>query len=563
MHSWGGEVLRDEFYKLKKELKPTYTTYISNPEALLTNYSTFEELTKNYVDGIVTTVRDQTDKEFNMLINEPFKYPFKITSKWKKTLFDNQKKVSIINQSNRLKTEETKSIKVLKSTDYCIDVKYPTKNYKTLPTKLFASFEAKIPSQIHKLKFTKEDILKTQTIAGINVTLMGLKNDCAEIKVQKTDATPIDNREVSTWLKVLAKDKNNKFIVEKNFNNRIIDTLYKELFNKLIYEDEYTNEFAEIFKKEVIRKRKVRRKIYNTSSNNLLYRSISFKGAINEISVIIYDYKNHKIMNFEKEYKILDIKSDYNNQKATKFSSLGIVYDNKINELLNKNYELDENELASKVKITQNPNYDEKRSVLRFKYPNVLSSKLFYNGNRFSKLKEVRFYNKDNKLINIPADSISYELKNKPNLMVDFYYGLIRYDANRFPEVPYYARGTFNIPIAKIKKQTYTKDKLPEDIQIDASVLKAPKIMYGINQAKYPINSYKILIKDDTDQYLKCFIESQTYYSDTLLKSQNIFYYLGKPKNIEIYKITDTQEVDYHFDVKLTRQIYSRFLLFE
>jgi len=209
--------------------------------------------------------------------------------------------------------------------------------------------------------------------------------------------------------------------------------------------------------------------------------------------------------------------------------------------------------LKNQITTDQVPTLMLKSSIVAFEYPNLISSKIIED-NRYNKIKEVSFLNKNKRPIDISPDSINHGSWEKRGSMVNVNTKSIEYFPKRFPETPYYVTGIIELNLVDVKKQSFGINNLPEGVLIKGNAIL-------LDQKIFNSGKYALFVKDNTNRYLKTIYEySGAVDIDGVKQNKHISYYYGTPQTIEIYKIAGTKKVDYNFKVKLTREENGKYI---
>ncbi len=548
--------------EINKQIIPN-TQYIDNPYFLRESYKSHSDLTDNYINGLTLFYFDNSDTKYTINTSEAFKFPFKINTTWQEAIFDNQKAYPILNNNINIQTNDIQVIESGKwSFPKSFDIKYPTENKTPICTGIKAEIEVEIPSIIHQFHFLKADIGKTQTKNDLSVKLLSMNNNYVEIEVCTPEGFITSENDFNQfkWLEIYAKDNTSKFIHTSSTSTSkhkwTNESILGELYQELTAQETFTSDFLSSFLAKVNTIYKEEEKSTNKKEDkNRQYRLQLFNGVVEEISVDLYDYTTPERILKEVIYPISDVRNLISLGDFKEIKTKGAVYDNEITMLSNKPYDISENELEKQIMISQKPALLSKGAVVKFEYPNSISSKLIGDFDRFSTPKEITFLNKDEKTINISPNAIGYKPLSESDKLVDFSTNRIEYHPKKFSETPYYVKGILTIKIAEIKKQVASVNNLPDGVLIKENAIL-------LDQSKYKSNEYLVLVKDTTNRYLKQIMGySGAVNINGVNSNKHISYYYGTPQTIEIYKIASSKIVDYKFKIELTREESNEFSL--
>ena len=478
-------------------------------------------------------------------------------------IFDNLKSYPIVSED--IKNDEKYSdIKITESGKITspkrFKINYPTENKKPFPTKVKALVQTEIPLNINQYHFLKTDIGKTQTKNNVSVTLLRMDNDYAEIEVNIPDGffKEDDICKQYDWIKIEAKDQTAQYLsmasATSSFSQKAYDAAAGNLFKELVAQEKYTPEFVSTFIEKANKVIEDKRALNEKRDKNKQYRFQYFRGIVNEINVDIYDYSKSEMISKEVVYPISDFMNIISLGDFKEIQTTASVYDNEITALANRPYEIQEDDLKNQITTDQVPALMSKGSVVDFKYPILVSSKVIGEFKRFNKIKEFSFLDKHEKTITISPDSINHDSWEKRGSMVNVNTSSIEYFSKRFPVTPYYATGVIELNMVDVKKQTYSTNNLPEGVLIKGNAIL-------LDQKIFNDNTYALFVKDNTNQYLKTIHEySGEVDIDGVKQNKHISYYYGTPQTIEIYTIAGTKIVDYNFKVKLTREENGKYI---
>ena len=555
-----------EMTKLEMQKVPE-TEYMSDPYSVINNYSSLESLTENYINGVIPVIRSDNDKELSVQIRNAFTYPFRMTTKWEQTFFEDGKIFSILKESSQNRAPKSDSIKITESNEWTspksIEVHYPDKGQKTMPVQMQASFYAEMPSNITKFHFYKKNIGTIQKVGNISIKLISMQNSFAEIEVSTPNGFNMgsDICDQYNWLKIAAKDSKGHFLSESGGSTSLaIDMLsFNDLYQKAIKQEAFTSEFLSNFLADFNKRTEEQKLKYKNSNKNKYFRFSRFRGIVEEVCINVYDYTNSIKIKKDIKFPIVHISGSYSSSFCPKtfprVQTTASIYDNEVKEMLDNKYELSEDNLNTEIRISQEPSTMTDYAVIIFQYPQLTSSKFFQN--RFAKLKTVTFYDKNKRPIEISPDSINLnlDLNAKKNLLVNFEGNGIEYHPERFHVVPYFAKGTALVNLFGIERQIWAVDHLPEGIRLEGNALIIDHSVFG---------DYEFYVMDNTKQYLKLidkslisgrfFNKNSTYFE--------VYYFYGKPQIVELYKIASQKQAEYHFDVKLTRKVFDKYAMF-
>ena len=559
-------LFNNEMDTIKMQREQITTQYKDNPYFLLESYPTHKDLAENYIHQKILYYFSKSGSDYTIAVKDAtdylFDYPFKSNVIWQEVIFDNLKSYPIVPEDikNDEKSSDIKITELGKMTSpKRFEISYPTENKKPLPTKVKALVQTEIPSTINQFHFLKTDIGKTQTKNNVSVTLLRMANNYAEIEVNIPDGFFKDDDicKQYDWIKIEAKDQTAQYLsmasATSSLSKKTYDTAAGNLFKELVAQEKYTPEFVSAFIEKANKVIEDKRALNETRDNNKQYRFQNFRGIVNEINVDIFDYSKSEMISKEVVYPISDFRNLISQGDFKEIQTTASVYDNEIIALANKPYEIEEDDLKNQITTDQVPTIMLKSSVVNFNYPILVSSKIIED-NRYNKIKEVSFLNKNERPIDISPDSINYGSWEKRGSMINVNQKSIEYFQNRFLETPYYVTGVLELNLVDVKKQTYGISNLPEGVLIKGNAIL-------LDQKTFNSGKYALFVKDNTNRYLKTIYEySCAIDIDGVKHNKHISYYYGTPQTIEIYTKAGTKIVDYNFKVKLTSEENGKYI---
>ncbi len=560
-------LFNNEMDTIKMQREPNSTKYKDNPYFLMESYPTYKDIAENYIKGKILYYFSKNGSDYKIAVKDAieyrFEYPFTSNVIWQEVIFDNLKSYPIVSadiknevKSNDIRITESGKLSFPK----IIKINYPTDNKKPLPTKVKALVETEIPSTIHQFHFLKNDIGKTQTKNNLSVTLLKMDNNYAEIEVKIPDGFFKDDDicEQYDWIKIEAKDQTAQYLsmssASASSRKKTYNVVAGNLFKELTAQEKYTPEFLSAFLEKANKVIEEERVLNEKRDKNKQYRFQCFRGIVNEINVDIYDYSTSEMISKEVDYPISDYTNVISLGDFKEIPTTATVYDKELMALAKKPFEIQVDDLKDQITTNQVPAVMSKGSIVDFKYPNLISSKVIGEFNRFNKIKDFSFLDKNEKTITISPDSINQGSWEKRGSMVDVHSSNIEYFPKRFPETPYYVTGIIELNLVEVKKQTYNINNLPEGV-----LLKGNAVL--LDQKIFNSGKYALMVKDNTNRYLKTIHEySGSVDIDGVKQNKHISYYYGKPQTIEIYTLGGTKVVDYNFKVKLTREENGKYI---
>lgn len=540
---------------LERDIVPQSTKYKLDTCSILNDYSSFEELTDNFIKGIYLTRSGYSGGEVTLHPVEPFIYPFIVNYNWVEVILNNGVKIGVRNTnidsfSFSHNKDSIQAFQHKRFNPTLVHVFSPSAEPKLLPSVLKGKIEAIIPSAVNRFHFNKKDIGTTKTIEGITIKLVDMVNNHADVEIETPEGfyCGVDACDQFRWIKISAKDKTNKYLSSHTgstgsfFDKQMFEGVYPKLLSHV----EFTDEFISGFLEECKKKEEEYHKIYNSREKNKRFQWFAFRGIVEDVYVDVYDFTKPVIIQKDTSLTVLDRSIRYTRESMPVLPKNATVYDGELKKIFESGCELSESNLNAQITISQGKTQlpSHKKSLVELICSESMSDKIHGGYTRFEKLKNIQFYDKHDNLIKLSPDSIGYENYFKPNWLVDFSGGRIEYHPERFPGAPAYVKGTVAINIFAIEKQEFPVDNLPEGISIVDNAI--------LIESSSKLGSLKLYVKNATDRYLK--LIGDFYIQEDKLKNEppaTAYYFYGKPETIEFYKASVTKQVDYPFEVKL------------
>lgn len=540
---------------LENQIVPTETQYTSNPLAILDDYSSTSDLVNNYVNGILVNQERENGTQKDLKIIYPFEYPFQQSFNWKALrLADNR---SVVLKGDEYSGNITE-ITALKSHDLAFNeltVYYPseTADPKLQPAGLIGQVNAVAPKNVLRFSFSTSGKGDTQEKNGISVKLVDIRDHQVKIEVTNPKKTAAGvNTDNFNWLQVQAMDGTKQYLSASGSSSGSEEmfNIYKRMLQQLVDAPEKIKDIQnELQEKE---------EQFEAGHKDKYYRTTYFKGKVQDIVVYVYDYSQVVTVKKDLDAPVRQFEDIFDTRSPVlAIETPATVYDHVTPQLLAPGAELLPSALDTAIKTDQSPyrkasdTRDAEDARLRFNYPDLLSNEFIHQSDRFSKLKNITFYDhKGGTAIAIPIDStnLSDQVSSGNPLWLEFQMSRVEYNPYKFPKEPHYVSGVVEVQLADIKKNSYPITQLPSGMKIQGNQLITDAELLSEAENKY-------FVKDKSGRYLKI-ITTRTYEpgKGDQNRKQVVRYYYGRPSTVEHFKMTGSKTVEHHFEAELPNE---------
>lgn len=306
----GGSLLLLERAQLKLDTKPVVTEYGEDALAVLKHYPTPQELVDTYINGLFVLHKESssdylTDLQpvfpFNFNIPGAFLFPHGL--EWQSVTLSNKRVIPF--QPEWSETDPgiqlSPSSSNLTNPDD-LTVTYPfiegldvDKTSQPQPVSLQGKVEVIAPRRLYNFDLTKKDVGQTRTIDNLNVTLLKLGNNYAEIEFNNSAPLAPEVRDISlNPLIVQARDATGQFISRSGAINETAAQI--AFYQKQLTQMQQQKAWSEAFEKQLDDEQRAFEK-----QQTRHYTKVYFNGPIDTVEVSLLDFSavtvTHKDLN--------------------------------------------------------------------------------------------------------------------------------------------------------------------------------------------------------------------------------------------------------------------------
>lgn len=543
----GGSLLLLERAQLRLQSKPIDTEYADDALTLLKHYPSPQALVDTYINGLFVLRKPAssdylTDLQpvFPFNFTMPAEFPFPHGLEWQSVTLSNKKVIPF--QPEWSETDPgiqlSPSSSNLTNPDD-LTVTYPfieglevaNKN-QPQPVSLQGKVEVIAPRRVQTFELSKADLGKTRTEDNIQVTLLKLDQNWAEIEMRNSTALPATVSDASpNPLLVQARDTSGQFLARAGSLNESAQQVafYEQQLAEMKKQKAWSDDFERRLESE--------QKAFEEQQTNH-YAKVYFNGVIDKLEVSVFDFSQATITRKDLDLPVQRFDHMSTDKNIRPLPMPVVVYDDQAATYL-KAADLDEETLKKSVSISQSVE-DASAARIEFDHPRTLNDELL--GSAFNTGDTpVTFFTQDaqgkrGEPIELPTEAFE----------IDPLRGTITYDLNLFPETPAYAVGSMPMFLASIEKNTVKTQQLPKGLELKGNAL-------IVDQAQFPSDAWRFYAKDDTGQYLKEIFAVSHGASANGPALFDVHYFYGQPTELESYQRTELNPVEYGFEVKLDK----------
>nr|WP_201062108.1 MULTISPECIES: hypothetical protein [Gammaproteobacteria]MBK5303923.1 hypothetical protein [Bacillus sp. TH86]MBK5323692.1 hypothetical protein [Bacillus sp. TH59]MBK5338642.1 hypothetical protein [Bacillus sp. TH57]MBK5312696.1 hypothetical protein [Pseudomonas sp. TH71]MBK5318190.1 hypothetical protein [Erwinia sp. TH79] len=543
----GGSLLLLERAQLKLDTKPVVTEYGEDALAVLKHYPTPQELVDTYINGLFVLHKESssdylTDLQpvfpFNFNIPGAFLFPHGL--EWQSVTLSNKRVIPF--QPEWSETDPgiqlSPSSSNLTNPDD-LTVTYPfiegldvDKTSQPQPVSLQGKVEVIAPRRLYNFDLTKKDVGQTRTIDNLNVTLLKLGNNYAEIEFNNSAPLAPEVRDISlNPLIVQARDATGQFISRSGAINETAAQI--AFYQKQLTQMQQQKAWSEAFEKQLDDEQRAFEK-----QQTRHYTKVYFNGPIDTVEVSLLDFSAVTVTHKDLNLPIRRFDPHTTEKTIQPLTLPVVVYDDQAATWL-KGATLGEEQLKKSISISQSVD-DPSAARIEFDHPRSFNDELL--GTSFNPGESpVTFFTQDRNgqrdgPIELPPEAYQ----------VDPIRGAITYDLNLFPETPAYAVGSMPQFLATVDQQMYDARQLPKGLELKGNAL-------VVDLKLFPAQDWRFFAKDDSGNYLK---EILSVSHDASAQGPALFavhYFYGQPTRLETYQRTNLTTVQYGFEVKLDK----------
>ncbi|MDI2592080.1 hypothetical protein NYP20_25285 [Pseudomonas sp. N3-W] len=543
----GGSLLLLERARLKLDSKPVETEYSEDALAVLKHYATPQALVDTYINGLFVLHKDSssdylTDLQpvFPFSFNAPAAFMFPHGLEWQSVTLSNKRVIPF--QPEWSETDPgiqlSPSSSSLTNPDD-LTVTYPfvegvevdNKN-QPQPLSLQGKVEVIAPHRVYSFDLSKKDVGKTRTNDNLNVTLLKLEKNYAEVEF--SNSAPLAPEVGDTPLNPLivqAKDSTGQFLSRAGSINETAAQI--AFYRKQLEEMQKQKAWSDAFEKQLDDEQ-----IAFEKQQTRHYTKVYFNGPIETLDVSVLDFSAATVTRKDLDLPVRRFDHDTTDKTIAPLDLPVVVYDDQAPTWL-KGATLTEEQLQKNVSITQSVD-DPSAARIEFEHIRTFNDDLL--GTSFSPGEiPVSFFTagsngKRDEPIELPPEAYQ----------VDPLRGTITYDLNLFPETPAYAVGSMPLFLATVEQKALDAHQLPKGLELKGNAL-------VVDFKRFPADEWRFFAKDDSGNYLK---EILSVSHDAGADGPALFgvhYFYGVPTHLETYQRTDLATVEYGFEIKLDK----------
>lgn len=541
----GGSLLLLERAQLKLDSKPVETEYSEDVLAVLKHYPTPQALVDTFINGLLVLHKDSssdylTDLQpvypFSFNIPDTFLFPHGL--EWQSVILSDQRVIPFQPEWS----ETDPGIQLSPSSSNLthpddLTVTYPfidgldvDNKHQPQPVSLQGKVEVIAPRRLYSFDLSKKDVGQTRTNDNLSVTLLKLESNYAEIEFH--NSLPLATEVADTPLNPLivqARDNTGQFLARSGAINETPAQIafYEKQLAKLQAQKTWSETLANQLKEE--------QRSFDQQQGKQ-YTRVYFNGPIETLEVSLLDFSTATVTRKDLDLPVRRFDPHTTQKTVAPLALPVVVYDDQALTWL-KGATLNEEQLKKGVSIRQSVE-DPSAATIEFSHQKSFNDELlgtalnpgespvtFFTGDGSGKRDEP---------IELPPQA--YE--------VDALGGTITYDLNLFPDTPAFAVGSFPLFLAKVAKQSFSVDQLPQGLEIRDNAL-------VIDRALFPAQEWRFFARDDSGNYLKEILAVSHDASAEGPAVMGVQYFYGQPTRLESYQRTDLTTVQYGFELKL------------
>lgn len=543
----GGSLLLLERAQIKLDSKPVDTEYSEDVLAVLKHYPTPQALVDTYINGLFVLHKDSssdylTDLQpvfpFNFNIPDTFLFPHGL--EWQSVTLSDKRVIPF--QPEWSETDPgiqlSPSSSNLTNPDD-LTVTYPfidgldvDNKHQPQPMSLQGKVQVIAPRRLYSFDLTKKDVGQTRTNDNLNVTLLTLANNYAEIEFSNSAPLAPEVGETSpNPLIVQARDSTGQFLSRSGSINETAAQIafYQKQLATLQQQKIWSDTLEKQLEKE--------QRAFEKQQKNR-YSKVYFNGPIETLEVSLLDFSAATVTHKDLDLPVRRFDPHTTAKTIQPLTLPVVVYDDQTPAWL-KGAALSEDELKKSVSIHQSVD-DPSAARIEFDHRKTFNDELL--GTAFNPGDSpVSFFTEDSsgkrdEPIELPPEAYQ----------IDPLRGTITYDLNLFAQTPAFAVGSMPLFLATIDKQALDVHSLPKGLELKGNAL-------VVDLKLFPAPDWRFFARDDSGHYLK---EILAVSHDASTEGPALFgvhYFYGQPTRLETYQRTELTTVQYGFEVKLDK----------
>ena len=523
------------------------TEYGDDAMALLKHYPSPQALVDTYIDGLFVLRKDSssdylTDLQpvFPFNFNMPAEFPFPHGLEWQSVTLSNKKVIAFQPEwsENDPGIQLSPSSSSLTAADD-LTVAYPfieglevANSSQPQPQTLQGKVEVIAPRQVVTFNLDKKDVGKTHTEDNLSVTLLSLTGNYAEVQVSNSAALApeVSNTPLNPLI-VQAKDTTGQFLARAGSINE--DAAQIAFYQKQLAEMQQQTAWSDAFEKQLDDEL-----LAFAGQQNRHYSKVYFNGPIDTVEVNVLDFSTVSVTRKALDLPVRRFDRHTRDKTIQPLNLPVVVYDDQAGHWL-KGAELDAEQLKKSIRITQAVD-DASAARIEFDHPKSFNDELLGSDFNLSDTPLTFFSADDNgqrgEPIELPPQAYD----------IDPLRGTITYDLTLFPETPAYAVGSMPLFLAQIEKNSLDAKTLPKGLEIRGNALL-------VDQKLFPAQDWRFFARDDSGNYLKEILAVSHDAGTEGPALLEVHYFYGRPTQLESYRRTDLETIEYGFEVKLDK----------
>ncbi len=543
----GGSLLLLERARIKLDTKPIEAEYGEDSLVLLKHYRSPQALVDTYINGLFVLRRAShsdylTDLQpvFPFTFNAPEQFPFPHGLEWESVTLSNNKVIPF--QPEWSETDPgiqlSPSSSNLTNPDD-LTVTYPfiegieTENKsQPQPVSLKGTIEVAAPGRVLTFDLSKNDVGHSRTEGNINLKLLSLGKNYAEIELTNSEplATELGDDSPNPLL-VQARDNTGQFLTRSGSINE--SAAQVAFYEKQLAQLQQQKAWSEALDKQLTDAQKA-----FDHTQNSHYAKVYFNGVIDTLQVNVLDFSKATVTRKALDLPVMRFDKNSLQQSVQPLPMPVTVYDDAAASWL-KDASMTEDQLKNSVTISQSTE-DASAAKIVFDHPFTFNDDLV-GAERNNSAAPITFFTADDKSergepIELPTEA--YELNAAS--------GTLTYDLNLFPETPAFVVGSVPLFLATIEKASIDVGKLPKGLSLKDNAL-------IVDQQAFPADSWRFYARDASGNYLKEILGVSHRAEEYGTALFDVHYFYGQPTTLESYQRTDLNTVQYGFEVKLDK----------
>ncbi|AMB87907.1 hypothetical protein AWM79_22565 [Pseudomonas agarici] len=542
----GGSLLLLERARARLQNKPIETQYSDDALALLKHYPTPQALADTYINGLFVLRKDSssdylTDLQpiFPFSFNYPAGFPFPHALEWQSVTLSNKQVVPFQPewsetdpgiQLSPSSANVTNPDELTVTYPYIDGVEVENRN-QPQPLTLHGKIEVIAPRKVFTFNLTRQDIGKQQNNENINLTLVSLDRNNAEIELRNSasQAAPVGDTPLNSLI-VQAKDSTGQFLARSGAINENAAQIafYQQQLDEMLKQKSWSDAFEQKLDNQ--------RKDFEAKQSSHYIR-VYFNGIVDTLEISVLDFSGATVNRKELDLPIRQF-DNTTRQEIRPLPMPVVVYDDQATHYL-KGANLDAEHLKKSISISQSVD-DASAARIEFYHPKTFNDELL--GTSFSPGDSpVTFFAEDEQGKRGKPLELSREA-----FEVNPLESTITYDLNLFPETPAYAVGSIPLFLAEVQKNTLDARQLPKGLELKGNAL-------VVEQKLFPVESWRFYAKDDSGNYLKEILATRHNEKADSPPLYEVHYFYGQPTHLESYQRTNLKTIEYGFEVKLDK----------